>query len=447
MEEEVLKQRSKIHWLDVGDGNNHYFHNSAKIREVRNAIHEVQREDGSIAQTEDAIKKEAESFFADFMRKQPEEFEGASVKELTELLDFRCSAHDSDKLEREVTNEEIRKVLFNMPSNKAPGPDCYTTKFFKESWEITGGDITVAIQSFFTTGFLPKGLNSTIVSLIPKKEEAKMMKDYRPISLCNVLYKVISKLIANRFKSIMPKCITWNQSAFIKERLLMENVLLATELVKDYHSDNISPRCALQIDISKAFDSVQWGFLLNTLKALGLPGKFIGWIMRCVTYPSFSVQVNGELAGYFQSKGGLRQGCSLSPYLFVLCLNVLSKMLDAASIIGEMGYHPKCKNLELTHLCFADDLMIFTDGTKHSIEGILRIFEQFDKKSGLKISKEKSVLFMAGPERRKEEMVGLYQFATGRLPVRYLGLTLLTKHMTVTDLRQGCSYEFLDGCF
>lgn len=146
LEEEVLKQRSKVHWLDVGDGNNHYFHNSAKIREVRNAIHEVQREDGSIAQTEDEIKKEAESFFADFMRKQPEEFEGASVEELTELLDFRCSAPDSDKLEREVTNEEIRKVLFKMPSNKAPGPDGYTTEFFKESWEITGGDITVAIQ-------------------------------------------------------------------------------------------------------------------------------------------------------------------------------------------------------------------------------------------------------------------------------------------------------------
>lgn len=259
-----------------------------------------------------------------------------------------------------------------------------------------------------------------------------MMKDFRPISCCNVLYKVISKIVANRLKSILPKCITLNQSAFIKERLLMENVLLATELVKDYHRDDISPRCALQIDISKAFDSVQWTFMLNILEALGLPDKFIGWISRCITSASFSVQVNGELAGYFQSKRGLRQGCSLSPYLFVLCMNVLSKMLDRAAKRGEMGYHPKCKNIDLTHLCFADDLMIFADGTKHSVEGILRVFEEFDKMSGLKISKEKSVLFMAGSTQREEEISRQFRFAVRKLPVRYLGLPLLTKNMTVT---------------
>lgn len=102
-----------------------------------------------------------------------------------------------------------------------------------------------------------------------------MMKDYRPISLCNVLYKVISKIIANRLKGIMPKCITLNQSAFVKGRLLMENVLLASELVKYYHREDISLRCAMQIDIAKAFDSVQWPFLLNTLQAMGLPSNLI----------------------------------------------------------------------------------------------------------------------------------------------------------------------------
>ncbi|WZZ15546.1 hypothetical protein YC2023_108635 [Brassica napus] len=368
------------------------------------------------------------------MRKQPLDFEGASVDELTELLGFKCSEVDCARLEREVTKEEIKEVLFRMPSNKSPGQDGYTTEFFKEAWEIIGEDITVAIQSFFITGFLLKGLNSTILALIPKKDEVKMMKDYRPISCCNVLYKVISKLIANRLKSVLPKFITLNQSAFIKERLLMENVLLAIELVKDYHSDNISLRCALQVDISKAFDSVQWTFLLNTLEALRLPRKFISWIARCVTSASFSVLVNGELAGYFQSRRGLRQGCSLSPYLFVICMNVLSKLLDAAAFKGEIGYHLKCKNIDLTHLCFADDLMIFADGTKHSVEGILRVFEKFDKKSsGLKISMEKSVLFMAGDVSREEEIGRQFQFARGRLPVRYLGLPLLTKNMTVTD--------------
>lgn len=95
---------------------------------------------------------------------------------------------------------------------------------------------------FFDKGFLPKGINSTIIALLPKKTGVKEMKDYRPISCCNVIYKVISKIIANRLKGILPKFIAENQSAFVKERLLIENVLLATELVKDYHKDDISAR-------------------------------------------------------------------------------------------------------------------------------------------------------------------------------------------------------------
>lgn len=131
-----------------------------------------------------------------------------------------------------------------------------------------------------------------------------MMKDYRPISCCNVLYKIISKILANRLKQILVGFIAPNQSAFIKDRYLMENLLLASELVKDYHKEKISSRCAMKIDISKAFDSAQWGFLMNVLSALQLPPKFIHWINLCVTTPSFSVQVNGELAGFLEVKEG-----------------------------------------------------------------------------------------------------------------------------------------------
>ena len=115
------------------------------------------------------------------------------------------------------------------------------------------------------------------------------MNDYRPIACCNVLYKVVSKVIANRLKRILPRVVTENQSAFIKGRLLMENVLLASELVKDYHKEVISPRCVMKIDISKAFDLVQWEFVLRSLEAIGVPARFIHWIKLCITTPSFSV--------------------------------------------------------------------------------------------------------------------------------------------------------------
>lgn len=190
-----------------------------------------------------------------------------------------------------------------MPSNKAPGPDGYTTEFFKAAWSIIGKDFTTAVHSFFSKSFLPKGLNTTILTLIPKKAIAEKMKDYRPISCCNVLDKVISKIVANRLKGTLPHCITYNQSSFVKDRLLVENLLLATEFVKDYHKEDVSSRRAMKINIAKAFDSVNWSFFLTTLKALHIPDQFVRWIELCVCTPSFSVQVNGELAGFFQAKG------------------------------------------------------------------------------------------------------------------------------------------------
>ena len=196
-------------------------------------------------------------------------------------------------------------------------------------------EFITSIQSFFVKGFLPKGINTTILALIPKKTVSLEMNDYRPIYCCNFIYKVISKIIANRLKTTLPEFIALNQSAFVKDRLLIENLLLAMELVKDYHKDSISSRCALKIDISKPFDTVQWSFLIKILEAMEFHVPFIHWISLCITTASFSVQVNGELAGYFQSERGQRQGCTLSPYLFFICMNVLSKLLDKSAMIAD----------------------------------------------------------------------------------------------------------------
>ncbi|XP_024014246.1 uncharacterized protein LOC112088191 [Eutrema salsugineum] len=311
IEEKYLRQKAKLFWLKADDQNTKAFYKAVKTRALRNKIKYTLWE----------------------------------VEDLESFVDFRCADADKQLLTHEVSTAEIRNALYSMPRDKAPGPDGYTVEFFKESWSIVGQDLLTAVQSFFKLGFLPKGINSTILALIPKKKEALTMKDYRPISCCNVIYKLISKILANRLKILLPKFIAPNQSAFVKNRLLMENLLLATELVKDYHKENISARCAMKIDISKAFDSVQWEFLLNTLRAMDFPAEFVHWIHLCISSASLSVQVNGELAGYFGSARGLWQGCSLSPYLFVICMNILSKRLDKAAQENLVSYHPGCKEL------------------------------------------------------------------------------------------------------
>ena len=283
-----------------------------------------------------------------------------------------------------------------MPSNKAPGPDGFPVEFYKAAWPVVGKDFIAAVQSFFLYSFMPRSTNATLLSLIPKSPEAERMTDYRHIACCNVVYKVISKILARRLKSTLPSAIELNQCAFVKDRLLLENVLLATKLVKDYHKPGVSTRSAIKLDISKAFDTVQWSFIEDTLRTMGYPDRFVTWIMRCVDTAAFSVSVNGELEGFFSSSRGIRQGCSLSPYFFVIVSNVLFRLLNSAVLNGRIGYHPLCMSIKLTHLSFADDIMVFTNGSPESLEGTIAVFDEFARISGLCVNIANSTVFAAG---------------------------------------------------
>lgn len=171
LDEGFLKQKSKLHWLKVGDRNNAYFHRSTQIRKMRNSIREIVDNNRDTLKTGEEIKGEAERFFKDFFTHIPVDFQGMTVEELQEIMEYRCTEVDQDILVKEVSEEEITKVLFSMPSNKAPGLDRYTSEFFKAVWSFVRMDFIAAIKSFFDKGFLPKGLNSTILSLIPKKRK------------------------------------------------------------------------------------------------------------------------------------------------------------------------------------------------------------------------------------------------------------------------------------
>lgn len=204
LEEKHLKQRAKLHWLDVGDQNNKIFHNSIRVRKAQNTIREIRSSNGVRLVSHGEIKVEAESYFLEFLNQNLDSYQGVSVEELEELMKYRCSETESSKLETEATEEEIRKVLFSMPSYKSPGPDGYPSELFRTAWPVIGHDFIVAVQSVFRYGFLPKGVNSTILALVPKRDDSMEMKDYKPIDCCNVLYKVVSKILANRLKSILP---------------------------------------------------------------------------------------------------------------------------------------------------------------------------------------------------------------------------------------------------
>lgn len=225
-----------------------------------------------------------------------------------------------------------------------------------------------------------------------------------------------------------------NQVGFIKGRLLCENVLLASELVSDFHKSGPITRGCLQVDLTKAYDSIDWQFLLNILKAFDLPLLFISWIKECISTTSFSINFKGKLVGFFPWKKGLRQGVPIPSSLFGLAMDVLSKDLDKAVIENKFRPHPLCRDPLVTHLSFADDVLLFFDGQVDSLEGIIQVLHDFYVASGLSVNLRKSFLFLDGNNMQQTtSLASHFGFTVGSLPVRYLGLPLLPHKLKPSD--------------
>ncbi|KAL2223899.1 UNVERIFIED_CONTAM: hypothetical protein Sindi_2986700 [Sesamum indicum] len=200
--------------------------------------------------------------------------------------------------------KDIKKVIFDIGKDKAPGPDGYSSGFYKNAWPMVGQEVTKAVLEFFSTGKLLKQINSTILTVIPKVHSPTSVADFRPISCCNVLYKIIAKLIVQKLSVVLDKIISPCQAAFVPGRSIGDNVMLAQELFTGYNQARLPPRCALKVDIRKAYDTVEWDFLLSVLQLFGFPEIFSRWIEECISSPSFSVGMNGKPHGCQRASTG-----------------------------------------------------------------------------------------------------------------------------------------------
>ncbi|GAA0167437.1 hypothetical protein LIER_22373 [Lithospermum erythrorhizon] len=425
-ESDFYISKARIRWIRDGNASTRLFHTTMRIHHNKNLITMMQNDDGEMIEDYGEVKDITVGFYKQLFSKRNT---SSNCYELVnQIIDRQIDNPDFEALQRMVTMEEIEDVFLHMKGSNALGPDGFTLEFFKDTWSTTRNSVLTTVHSFFITGHMPRFINCTSLTLIPKVKYVKNMRDFRPISCCNVIYKIIFDLLVRRLKLILHKIVGPHQTTYVPGRHISDGILLIQELMNGYHSKSGRPRCILKIDIMKAYDSVDWDFMWCMLHKINLPGNFISWIKACVTTPWFFVNLNDSNNGFFQSTRGLRQGDPLSPYLFIIVMEFFDILLQ--HFIKEEGfdYHPFCRDIKLTNIYFADELCVLSATTTKSLSLIKETLELFGRTTGLLPNLAKSSCFFAGVEVDVERyLCSVIGISKAQLPVKYLGVPLITK--------------------
>ncbi|XP_074305864.1 uncharacterized protein LOC141641086 [Silene latifolia] len=400
-----LIQKVKVQWSLEGDLNTSYFHHSIKKRVMMKKVFQIEDKDGILCTDGDAIQNAFLVYYQELLGTH----NTTDAVNINVVKQGQCynEAHWL-LMSSPVTAEEVKKCLFNIPASKSPGPHGYSSQFYRDAWDIVGTEICEAVINFFDTGKLLTQINATVITLIPKIDRPASVKHYRPISCCNVLYKVISMLLCSRMALVLPDLISKTQGAFVKGRSILENILICQDLIRQYSRGKASPRCLFKLDLQKAYDSIEWAFVDQMLEALHLPEKFRRMIMLCITTPTYTLNLNGAQFGYFHGRRGLRQGDPISLLIFCICMEYLSRIMEYAT--------RKCK------------------GDVKSIMLILRVLATFSGSSGLKVNASNSeVVYNWVSDSLKHDIAQVSGFQEGKLPFKYLGIPIQHGRLTRAD--------------
>ena len=286
----------------------------------------------------------------------------SNFEEVIETIPHVVTDEMNDILMAEFHIEEVEVALKQMAPLKAPGPDGMPPLFYQSYWSLSGFNVSTTILHYLNSGSLPQALGHSFITLIPKVKDPTYVSEFRPISLSNVLYCIFAKVLTNRLQAIMPNLILKHQSAFLSDRLISDNILVAFETLHYMrnHNQGKSGFMALKLGISKAYDRVEWEYMERVMIKMGFHSRWIQLMMRCITTASYSVLINGQPHGHITPTRGLRQGDPLSPYFFLRCTEGLHGLISKAAHNGDIRGVSLCRNgPRITHLLFADDSLLF----------------------------------------------------------------------------------------
>ncbi|KAA3453866.1 reverse transcriptase [Gossypium australe] len=432
-EDLLWRQKARCDWLQFGDRNTNFFHSRTIKRRKFNRITSLRIDNGDWCSDQETLQNKAVKFF--------ERLDGEVSTNLRTMPKNgfpRIEPSEITFLEAVISNEEIKKALFDMAPLKAPGSDGFHALFFQSQWDILGNDVCQWVKSVFEGNPIEPKLNNTLIVLIPKKGNPEDFSHFCPISLCSVLYKLVMKVIANRFKVIFPKLISQEQASFVAGRNIFDNIILAQEVIHSMRCNRKGRKwMAVKLDLEKAYDRVSWDFINASLIAAGIPLFLRNVIMSAIYSSTMQVLWNGVPTQKFKPNRGIRQGCPLSPYLFVLYMEWLGHSIHSGVEAGIWDpIRLSRTGPPVSHLFFADDLVIFCKAQIDQALVLENIISLFYEISGHKISVKKSNIFFSKNTEDviRNQISQLFGFQEVQNLGNYLGVPLLHDRVTKNTL-------------
>lgn len=415
-----------------GDRNTRFYHLSTVIRRQKNNISTLQDESGDWVTEQPMIS----ALLLDFFRKlYTDEAPSTTTppwptttKTFPTLMQPQIA-----KLGAPFNKEEIKEALSMMSPYKAPGPDGFPAAFYQNNWEIVGDQISSTILNLLNNNQLPTDLGDALMVLIPKTQLPTKPSQFRPISLLNVCFKLATKMIVNRLKPLLADIISPAQASFIPGRQIIDNVVIVQEVLHSMAEKRKRKWMMIKIDLEKAYDRINWVFLRSMLELAQFPPSLIEVIMHCQTGGSMELLLNGSKAGKFTPTRGIRQGDPLSPYLFVICMELLTHIIETEVENG--SWRPiSVGGVQLSHIFFADDLILFAEASTDQGEIVKRCLDKFCSVSGEKVNFDKSnVLFARSvPTNTKNEVSSVLSIPVTSEFQNYLGVPLACGRMTAS---------------
>lgn len=417
LERTIARQRSRVRQLAEGDANTAYFHLVARGRKRKSYIHLLAIGDHVLADHQE-MESALHGHFAGIFGTP------ASATTSINLHALGIQSLDLTDQDHAFTEEEVWAAIKDTPSDRAPGPDGFTGAFYKSSWHIIKTDVMAAIHAFAHADSrnLQK-LNNALIVLIPKKPGARSPGDFRPITMIHSFAKLISKVLARRLAPRLSEMVAANQNAFVRERTIHDNFKYVQRAAVLIRSKKI-PMLLLKLDISKAFDTLSWPFLLDVLRARGFSDTWRRWMAALLSTASSKILLNGHQGPPIQHRRGVRQGDSLSPMLFIIAMDVLHRLFIKA---GTDGVLRPLEPAAVRYQCsfYADDVILFIWPTRQEATAVKTILQIFSEASGLHTNLAKcSITPIYGGEENLADIVSILGCQVQQFPIKHLGLPL-----------------------